>query len=288
MPKKIAKYATVFCPIKNAYGLVTIEPYNRADTITNFQYFEDENAKDIVNDIDSLPSASPNLLPDEISRSRTPMCSDKKRCCKVDRNGRLSFQCLYCSQLQIPSSNKMPVMRVFFLLDQSGSMSESDKKCAVNAVNNVLREFEGIKHHYYLVGWANSAKYYISDSVGLDDATRGAYAYLHTYENDYGTDAAYALGFITREASRCQEPCLVFFITDGEFDTYAAREARDELIRKCKNIEIIAIGVGNAHKDGLNSVATLKDLSKLSSFSNLGKDMQDIASVIKKKGGINL
>ena len=288
MPKKNVKYATVYCPIKNAYGLVTIEPLNREDTITNFQYFEDENAKDIVNDINTLPKVSPNLLADDISRSREPMCSDKERCCRIDKNGRLTFQCLYCSKLQVPSASVMTPMRVFFLLDQSGSMSKKDKKCAIDAVNNVLKEFAGINHHYYLVGWASFASYYIFDKVGLLDATHDSTGYLTARENGGLTDAEQALYFILHEASKSKIPCLVFFITDGRFNFSKARRARDYLLSQCKNLEIIAIGVAEAEQSGLDSVSTLKDLSKLTSMAELGKEMKDIAAIIKKKGGINL
>ena len=288
MAKKEQKFVTVFCPNKKAYGLATLEVLNGRQMVTNFQWFDKIEAEDIVNDIDTLPEASGNLLPDEVSGKRRPMCTDKLRNCKIDSKGNLTFQCLYCSQLKVPTGAKLTPMTVFFLLDQSGSMADSDKRKAVEAVNSTLASFKGMPNVYYLVGWADTAKYYIRAAQSIDNATSSTRSYASTCENGYGTDAAMALRFIKAEAQRSRLPVLVFFITDGEFNEGSARAARDELVRSCSNLQIVAIGVGSASKSGLDSVATLKDLSQVTDISRMGKAMTDITEIIKKKGNINI
>ena len=282
MAKK-SNYLKVHCPIKDLYGLLTVDIVQGKEQITNFQPLEKDVAKDINNYRDTFPPISSYLLPCETTGNRNIGEIDKSVGCKINTN--LPFQCLYCSRLQLTKNSSGPY-DIYFLLDESGSMSRKDRYEATTAVKKILIELNGMDNTYSFVSWGTNAGYlfFQTDNDLLIDKKLKLYEEGKTgYRGETYPESAFNL--IKNDVQKATKPVIIIFVTDGGFhNVKTAKKARDELLMVNDNISIIAIGITGAIQANLDLIGTVKELSKIVGDSSaLSKSFIDVADFLLKK-----
>ncbi len=284
-PKK--EYIEVYCPKSKAYGLITVQEVQGTPMIVNFYGIDEESAAEIKTSHEgAMPKVGRNLLPCDTCGGRTPMCCDKKRKCKVDK-GDLRFQCLYCSQLELTrEASPATSCEFYFLLDESGSMSDSDRREAADAVRSMVKKLEGNGNVFSFVAWGSNAGYVFRKEQSFGRMSSA----LKSYENHttgYGgsTAADRAFECIKADVASATKPVRIIFVTDGYLDDEsAAIRVRNELLKN-GNVEILAIGITGANQSTLTKIGTVPEFSKVVGGSSvLTSTFEEIAAVLIKKG----
>lgn len=288
MSEDAKKYIKVYCKKTKRYGMITTDKNNGAEQITNFYEIDDDTAKNIETAYTgTLPPVSSALKACAECGKRTARCCDKTHKCKVGK-GELWYQCLYCSGLEICGSEPTAggSADIYFLMDQSGSMSDDDRRQAANAVRAMVQSLEGSGNAYHFVAWASDSTYIFRNETNLKKMSSALYAYENETERiGYSTDAAKALRYIKSDVLSCKRAVRILLVTDGGFDnTDDAVAARNELLAN-KNVEILAIGVTGAVESALRRVGTVAAFSKVVGGSAaLTSTFEEIAEALKKKG----
>lgn len=277
------KYIKTRCNKTGKFGLITVEPSNGVDTITNFYGIDEETAKSIDAPYDgALPRVSSKLKPCASCNGRTPMCCDMSKQCPVGK-GELMYQCLYCKAMEFTCSSALDI---YFLMDESGSMGDRDRREASKAVRNLVQSLQDQGNTYSFVAWGSNAGYIFRNETQL---SKMDYA-LKSYEDDTtgyggGTDAANALATVMSDVLNSKKKVCVILVTDGAFDSEsAALEMRGRLLAN-KNADILAIGVTGANESTLKKMGTVDKFSKVVGVSsNLSGEFVNIGEFLKKKG----
>ncbi|MCR4661295.1 MAG: VWA domain-containing protein [Clostridia bacterium] len=282
------KYVKMYCQKSKCYGLVTIEVDNGVSKICNFYEIDDDTAKNINNvDDSSLPQVSGYLKPCFKDGTRNPLSCDMKRQCSV-KKGELWYQCIYCKDLEICNSiSNSASYNIYFIMDESGSMSYSDRKEGSNAVRKLIQSLVGNGNTYSFVAFGSYAGYVFKNETNIDKISSA----LKLYENDntgYGGSTAADLAFetIKNDVFEAKKPIRIILVTDGYFDSLDRTiEVRNSIL-KCRNdIEILAIGVTGADNYSLGEIGTVPEFSKvIGDAKNLTHTFEDIANLLKNKG----
>lgn len=287
MSEGTKKYIKMYCPKSKCYGLVTAEMNNGSWKITNFYEIDNDTAKSINTTHEgALYPVSAHLKPCASCGKRTVGCCDKTRGCPVPK-GELWYQCLFCSGLEVHKEASSGGADFYFLLDQSGSMSTSDRCEASRAVRSMMRSLQGNGNTYSFVAWGSDAGYLFRNETNMSKMTSA----LSSYESGstpYGgsTAADRAFDLIRGDVNRAKRPVRIIFVTDGGFDDDAAAgRARDAVVNANKNVEILAIGVTGAIEASLRRIGTVPKFSKVvGGTSALTSTFEDIAKVLKNNG----
>jgi len=281
------KYIKTFCPKVKCYGLITAESNNGAFQITNFYEIDDDTAKNIETAHDGvLPPVSANLKPCATCGKRIAKCCDKTKQCRVNK-GELWYQCLYCSGLEISQDVKASDSAEFyFLMDESGSMSDSDKKEAANAVRKMVQSLQGNGNAYSFVAWGSDAGYVFHNETNISKMSSALSSYENGTTGHGGSTAAdLALAYIKRDVLRSSKPVRIILVTDGEFDDEGAAIRERNALLSNRNVEILAIGVTGANQSTLSKIGTVAAFSKVVGDSNaLTSTFEQIADVLKRLG----
>ena len=280
------KYCKLYCSIKKLYALATIENRQGKELITNFQPIDNKTANEIDNQgINSLPLVNSNLLESEDNGKRIPLSIDRSKKCNLLKD-ELRYQCIYCNKLNISKSISNS-FSIYFLLDNSGSMSNSDRNEGKIAIKKLISSLADMDNDYSFIPWGSDAGYLFKREKNiyeienaLDRYTRG----LNKYSGS--TNAAGAFNLIKSDVKSEQKKVIIIFVTDGGFDDdRAAKDARNEVLRSNNNTEIIAIGVTGALENNIRAIGTISDFSKIIGDSNqLSKTFVDVAEFLKKSG----
>ncbi len=282
------KYIKTYCPVSKAYGLITAESSNGSMVITNFYEIDKDTAKSIQTEhTGALPPVSSYLKACASCGSRMAGCCNKKRQCPVPK-GELWHQCLYCSAMEICKNESVDsAADIYFLLDQSGSMSADDRGQAVKAVKNMVQSLSGRGNTYSFVAWGSNAGYLFKKEASTVKINLALTAY-HTGATPYGgsTAADRAFAEIENDVRHSERPVRIIFVTDGGFDdTEAAVRARNAVLAANKNVEILAIGVTGAIQSALDKIGTVKSFTKvIGSTSALTSTFEEIAKRLKDGG----
>ena len=274
------EYIKVYCPKVKTYGMITTEKNNGLDQIVNFFEIDDDTAKKINTSHEgALPNVSMHLKPDAETGSRTPLVSDKTRHCSVGK-GELWYQCLFCSGLQVcAETKKSKAIDVYFLMDESGSMSRADRINGANAVRTLVQDLQGAGNTYSFVPWGSNAGYLFCKETNPSAISSSLVAYEEDRTGYGGSTAAdRAFAAIYNEVARSGNPVRIIFVTDGGFDSLpAAVRERDRLLRANPSAEILALGVPGAVQSNLDKISTVPSFSKvLGSSSELSTTFADI------------
>ena len=285
-PKK--EYIEVYCPKSKAYGLITAQEVQGTLMITNFYGIDEESAAEIKTSHEgAMPKVGRNLLPCDTCGGKTPMCCDKKRKCKV-KSGELRFQCLYCSELQ-PTREAAASSGAdfYFLLDESGSMTDSDRHEAADAVRSMVKKLDGKGNVFSLVAWGSNAGYVFRKEESYHSMSSALKSYeRHTTGYGGSTAADIAFKCIMEDVASSTKPVRIIFVTDGYLDDEAAAiNMRNELLRRGNNVEILAIGITGANQSTLAKIGTVPEFSRVVGGSSaLTSTFDEIAAVLIKKG----
>ena len=249
------KYIKMYCPKSKCYGLVTAEMNNGSWVITNFYEIDNDTAKSINTAHEgAMYPVSTHLKPCASCGKRVVGCCDKTRGCAVPK-GELWYQCLFCSGLQMSMTHSEGV-DIYFLLDQSGSMSTSDRCEASRAVSSMMQSLQGNGNTYSFVAWGSDAGYLFKNETNMSRI----HSALSSYESGstpYGgtTAADRAFDLIKGDVSCATRPVRIIFVTDGGFDSdAAAARSRDAVVGSNKDVEIVAIGVTGAKEASLRRI----------------------------------
>lgn len=276
------EFKKIYCPLKNAYALLTVDD----GIITNFQAFKEEAVKDVVNSSSLLPPISKNLLPCQKTGSRVPHSVDLSSCC-VYKNGEMTYQCLFCSAYQVPSSGGP--YDVYFLMDESGSMSFVDRKQAVVAIREAIADFAGMGNLYNFVPWGTEADYIFRNETSIDVIENGLKLYEQGKTGLRGrTCAEKPFDKIRDQVRTSPREAIIFFVTDGRLENLKkAVEARNKVLEGRPSATIIAIGIAEAEKESLNAIGNTKklDLELIKDSGGLKKAFKDVVAAIKNNGG---
>ncbi len=280
------KYIKVYCPVSKCYGLVTAEQNNGVLVTTNFYEIDKNTAENIQTEYGgALPPVSSNLKACASCGKRVAGCCNKKSQCSVPK-GELWYQCLYCKALEICKPNGSGGgADIYFLMDQSGSMSDADRREGVRAVKKLIQSLTGSGNTYSFVAWGSNAGYLFKQETNSAKISLALASY-ESGNTPYGgmTAAHLALDYIYQDVHRSHAPVRIIFVTDGYFDSFeAALSARNRLLSGNKNIEILAIGIEGADSASLSAIGTVKSFSKviggssalLSTFEEIAKKLRD-------------
>ena len=281
------KYIKTYCSKSKCYGLITAEINNGAWKITNFYGIDNETAKSISTSHEgALYPVSAHLKPCASCGKRSVGCCDKSKGCPVPK-GELWYQCLFCSGLEISRETSSGGADIYFLLDQSGSMTDNDRREAAKAVRSMTQSLQGNGNTYSFVAWGSDAGYLFRNETGMAKMD----AALSSYESGstpYGgsTAADRAFNLIRDGVRGATRPVRIIFVTDGGFnDDAAAGRARDAILNANKNVEILAIGVTGAIEASLRRIGTVPKFSKVvGGTSALTSTFEDIAKILKNNG----
>lgn len=281
------KYIKMYCPKSKCYGLITAEINNGSWKVTNFYEIDNDTAKSIVTMHEgALYPVSTHLKPCSVCGKRSVGCCDKTKGCPVPK-GELWYQCLFCSGLEVNRDVSSGGADIYFLMDQSGSMSYADRSEAVRAVRSMMQSLQGGGNTYSFVAWGSNAGYLFQNETNLSKMDSA----LNSYESGsspYGgsTAAHEAFDLIRNGVSRATRPVRIIFVTDGGFDDdTAAKRARDAIIGSNKKVEILAIGVTGADESSLRRIGTVPKFSKVvGGTSALTSTFEDIAKILKDNG----
>ena len=280
------KYCKVCCSIKKYYGLATIEDFQGKDVITNFQPIDKKTADSINNDgIASLPDVGNNLLACDVTGKRKPMCVDKSKKCNLKKD-ELRFQCLYCDKLKV-ERNINNSFEIYFLMDNSGSMSQRDRGEGAKAVKNLVSSLPDMDNTYYFVAWGSDAGYLFKDESDASKIEKALKSYVDGTCGYGGSTAAHkAFDLVKQDVSRAKRTPVIIFVTDGGFDDdKLALSARNSVLSANKAAAIISIGVEGADENNLRAVGTVSDFSKIAGDSSqLSKTFIDVAEFLRKSG----
>lgn len=280
-------FIKVYCSKSKCYGLVTAEEKNGTLLVTNFYGIDAETAKSIRTSAGSkLPPVAESLRACTSCGGRTPACCDKSGNCRV--KGEMPFQCLYCSKIEVcrdaPAASSAAI---YFLMDQSGSMGQSDRKRGANAVRRMVQSLQGNGNLYSFVAWGTNAGYIFRNESSLDKMNAALTSYeLGKTGYGGGTAAHVALEFIRKDVQASKMPVRILLVTDGGFDSEAAAiRARNELLAGKQNVEILAIGVTGARQSTLEKIGTVPAFSKVVGGSSaLTSTFEQIAEILKRNG----
>ena len=267
--------------------MVTTEKSNGVMQITNFYEIDNDTAKNInTNYSGALPMVSSRLKACADCKGRTPMCCDKSRGCKVGK-GELWYQCLYCNSLEICKNASVGGAEVYFLMDQSGSMSHNDRVQAANAVRSMTQKLQGNGFVYSFVAWGSDAGYVFHKETSLAKMSSA----LASYENGTtghggGTNAAGALSYIKNEVLATKDKAVwILLVTDGGFDNESLAVQERNVLLGNKNVQIMAIGVTGARESTLQKMSTVSSFSRVvGDASALTSTFDQIAEMLKKSG----
>lgn len=280
------KYIKVFCPKTKCYGLITTEYNNGVSQVTNFYEIDSDTANNIETAYNgALPVVSGSLKPCACCGGRTARCCDKSKQCKVAK-GELWYQCLYCSKLEISQDASAGGAEVYFLMDESGSMSAGDRKEAANAVRKMVQSLQGNGNVYSFVAWGSNAGYVFHNETNTAKMSSALSSYERGTTGYGGSTAAHlAFSYINRDVLRAERPVRIILVTDGGFDDEtAAVTARDALLQN-RNVEILAVGVTGAIQRNLSKIGTVPAFSRVVGGSSaLTSTFEQIAEMLKKKG----
>lgn len=282
------QYIKVFCKKKNCYGLITIEENNGSHVITNFYEIDEDTAKNIKTSYnESLPMVSSHLKPCSTCGKRVPRSCDKTKQCKVEK-GQLWYQCLYCSGIEVCQDQETAGgAHIFFLMDNSGSMSEKDRIEGANAVRKMIQSLQGLGNTYSFVPWGSDAGYLFYGEQNISKISSALGLYEQGLAGHGGSTAAHlAFDYIRGDVSSSKVPVRILLVTDGGFDSeFLAVDARNGLLNSNENIEILAIGVTGANASNLEKIGTVPAFSKvIGSSAALSDTFEQIAEILKKKG----
>lgn len=281
----MSDYMKIFCPKKNNYGLLTID----GGVVTNFQPTKKELADSINNNSGLVPTVSIRLLADALTGTRVPNSVDKTAKCVCGKNGDMTYQCLFCSAYQVPCSGGP--FDIYFLMDESGSMSMTDRKQAVDAIRNIIVTLSGMGNHYFFMPWGTEARFIFANETDGTVINNGLELYHKGKTGLRGrTCADRPFEELTEylRNNKTGRPAIIIFVTDGGFENPSkAKKARNQLMLENPNTKIFAVGIAEAKKENIDEIATEKDLDFgiLKDSSSLGKAFGDLASLIKKYGG---
>ena len=280
------KYIKVYCKKTNCYGLITAEPNNGSLKIVNFYEIDEDTAKNVTTSHEgALPPVSGNLKACMNCGSRNPKCCDKTRGCSVPK-GELWYQCLYCTGLEISQTASSGGADIYFLLDQSGSMSADDRKEGANAVRKMVQSLQGAGNTYSFVAWGTNAGYIFEQETNVSKISSALVSYEKGATGFSGSTAAdRAFNCIKPDVLSAKRPVRIIFVTDGYLDNdQKALQARNELLVN-NNVEIVAIGVTGASQATLSMLGTVPAFSKVVGGSSaLTSTFEEIAKILKSKG----
>lgn len=279
-------YIKVYCRKSDCFGLLTVEVINGIPQITNFYGIDRDTAKKVVTRHEgALPVVSASLIGCNNCGRRVAGCCNKSGQCRV-KKGTLEHQCLYCSAMEVCSVAGNGGADIYFLMDESGSMSRQDRVEGANAVRRMIQSLQGEGNTYTFVAWASRAGYLFRQETSLSKMSSA----LVAYENDStgytgSTNAAGALDLIRDAVLTSRRPVRILLVTDGAFDNEnAAIRKRNEILAK-KNVEILAIGVTGAIQRTLQRMGTVPEFSRVVGGSSaLTSTFEQIAEILKKNG----
>lgn len=278
-------YIKTYCPGNRSYGIVVTEKVNGTEQITNFYGIDRETAESIKTSYEGrLPEVSGSLKPCTQCGERRPMCCDKHRKCPV-KKGEMWYQCLYCSSMEIVNDKPDTGSDIYFLMDNSASMSAADREEASDAVKNMIQSLEGMNNRYSFVAWASKAGYIFRNESNLLKIEHALADYRNgNCEYTGSTAAEKALRCIKNDVLRSERPAKIILVTDGQFDsTEAAVKARDALLNNQRSVEIMAVGVTGADEDTLKMIGTVRAFSRVvGSTKALLSTFEQIAEELKK------
>ena len=281
------KYIKMYCPKSKCYGLITAEINNGSWKVTNFYEIDNDTAKSITTTHEgAMYPVSTHLKPCASCGKRSAGCCDKTKKCPVPK-GELWYQCLFCSGLEVSRTTSSGGADIYFLLDQSGSMSAADRSEAGRAVRSMLQALQGAGNTYSFVAWGSDAGYLFQNETNLKKMDSALNSYESGRSPYGGTTAAHkAFDLIRNDVSRATRPVRIIFVTDGGFDDdTAAKRARDAIIGSNKKVEILAIGVTGADESSLRRIGTVPKFSKVvGGTSALTSTFEDIAKILKDNG----
>ena len=280
------EFVKLYCPKSKCYGLASIEESNGKKVITNFYEIDDDTAKQInIPYSGSLPEVSSYLKPCSINNSRTPLSVDKEKGCKV-KKGQLWYQCLYCSSLKlaVPESASSSA-DIYFLMDESGSMSSNDRSEGAKAVRGMVKSLTGSGNTYSFVTWASSAKYLFEKESNISKIDSALGLYEIGMNGVGGSTAAHnAFDYIKEDVKRASKPVIIIFVTDGGFDNESlAVASRDRLLSCNSNVQIFAIGVTGAIESSIRKITTVDKIKPIvGSSSALSSTFDDIVRILRE------
>ncbi len=279
------KYIKVQCSKSGAYGLITVESVQGRDVITNFFEIDKDAAANIHTAHEGpFPTVSGNLKPCSTNGSRTPSCLDKSGQCSVAK-GELWYQCIYCNKLTACREAGAGGADVYFLMDQSGSMSKVDRKEAAKAVEVFYKDSKGDGNVYSFVAWGSTAGYVFDHETNTGKMSSAIASYeAGTTGHGGSTAAELAFQCIERDVAKSKKPVRIIFVTDGYLDNDSrAIKARNAVLGANSNVEIIAIGTTGADEGVLKQIGTVDAFSKVvggtdaltSTFADIKKWLKD-------------
>ncbi|KHD37753.1 molecular chaperone DnaK [Clostridium acetobutylicum] len=175
---------------------------------------------------------------------------------------------------------------IVMAIDLSGSMRGKPLEEAIEASKTFVDSIDEGSFSLALIGFADKVKTLINLTEDREEIFR---AIDGLKKADVGTSTmsepfseAYN---ILKDA---YGDCFVVVLTDGQW--YGKKDIMAE-VNKCKEyeIEIAAIGFGNAKKDFLDKIATCEENSIFTEVSNLKQSFSRIAKVISRSdGGIKI
>ena len=277
-PKKLLFY----CKNKKFYGVAKVEKINGVDKITDFFGLKETEINVERQEFSTPPEVNSNLLPCSKCGRRKPLCCDKSKTCGTFKS--LQHQCLYCNKLEIarPKLNSGP-FDIYFLMDQSGSMSKSDREEASKAVMQLMNSM-GSDNLYSFVAWATDAKFLFKHESKVDRVTTALKQYEEGTTGVSGrTFIEEAFKLICSSIIQSKRDVVVIVVTDGGFDNKrAAVSERDRLLRLNSKLNIVAIGITGAQQRNLDSICTIKEFSKvLESSSRLESTFLSIGEILR-------
>ena len=280
------KYCKLYCGVKKLYGLATIEAMQGKDVVTNFQPIDKKTADGIDNQgITILPVINSNLLESVDNGKRIPLSIDRSKQCNL-KNGELRYQCIYCNKLEIAKSNTGS-FSIYFLLDNSGSMSKNDRHEGELAVRKLISTLKEMDNDYSFIPWGSDAGYLFQRTKNISEIEKGLKQYTDGISKYGGsTDAAGAFNLIKSDVKYDPKPVVIILVTDGGFDDdRAAIDARNKVLSQKQGTEIIAIGVTGAKEKNIEAIGTISNFSKIVGDSTqLSKTFVDVAEFLKKSG----
>ncbi|MBO4668261.1 MAG: VWA domain-containing protein [Bacilli bacterium] len=270
------------CKVKGLYGVAKVEKIGGVDKITDFFGLEEKEVAVERQEFTVSPDVNINLLPCSTCGGRKPQCCDKSRSCGSFKV--LEYQCLYCNKLEIArGAMKAGPFDIYFLMDQSGSMSKDDRVEASKAVRKLMEEM-GSENDYSFVAWATEAKFIFKHESRVDKVIDALKLYEEGKTGIKGqTCIDEALKLISGSARRSQREVIVIILTDGGFhNPRKAVEEKNRLIYYKDNINIVAIGITGAKQENLDAVSTIKEFSEvLDSSSGLESTFLSIGEILK-------
>lgn len=275
----------VFCPIKKLNGAIIVERKGENFEITNFTPISGTDADEITNTIVMIPPVGMNLLPSEDTHKRVAHSVDLSKKCKCQK-GQMSFQCLYCSQYEIPGKGLVGKYEIYFLMDESGSMSKKDRTAGVTAIKKMVSSMADMDNIYTFVPWGTEAGYIFKGINDPKKMEKGLQKYIDGetgYRGETCADTPFIL--IKRRVQASPIPSIIIFVTDGAVKSVTkAKKARDELLKARPDTIIYAVGIAEAKKETIEMIRT-DDGSPVDikgSSADLSNVFSEIAAKVKR------